>query len=154
MTDKIQEIVKALNEEHPTAEFSFGYLFNHPCPVDQQQWYVFTQVPTKDQPYSGGITRRSKYSCGGAGRMEEILADLKSGRFLRWLCDLRTRIGSPAHMRWHQKIHANDCPNCGSRSYSRGCERVSNVPNVLGDYKYREVNRCMDCKTAYPRVAA
>jgi hypothetical protein len=160
MSDQIQEIVKALNETYPTAEFSFGYLFNHPCPVERQQWYIFTQVPrAKDGAYWGHpFPNRHRYSCSGAGRMDQILKDLESPRFQKWLRDLREDIGSSRHTWWHQKTHANDCPECGRKPNSTGVQRVSETEKVgffsrYDGVRYREVNNCLHCRIKYPRVA-
>lgn len=136
MSQEIEQIVKQLNEEYPAAEFSFGYIFNHPFPVERQQWYIFTQVPTEKSASDGFVTRY-KYACMGAGHQEKILADLRSDRFLTFLRLLAVFIDTPRHQWWHQKIHANDCPKCGRK------------PNQIGND-----NICSDylCGERYPRM--
>jgi len=100
--DEIEAIVKDLNEKYPKARFSFGYLFNHPCPQDRQQWYMFTQVCCGN-PYDP-VPQRFRYAFNGKGYFDAILDETKSPSFEQWVEKVVSRIDSPENQSWLDRI--------------------------------------------------
>ena len=143
--EQIEQIVKHLNEDFPTAEFSFGYLFNHPCPVDEQQWYLFTQIPVSDDRWRTHQARH-RFAFSGAGHTDKLLAELTGDRFFAWMNRISGDMDTDRHRFWLQKIHLNDCPECGSRSWATGSRMKYGV--------YVDVCHCLQCDHRYDKKAA
>ena len=164
--DRIEQLIRNLNEDFPTAEFSFGYLMDLPCPKEKQRYYVFTQVPGPKSSFGSaqrfnwvckGMGSRFRYACRGAGDMEEILEDLNTGGFLGFMENLSGHIDSPEHKDWHYLIHANDCPQCGGKPCGTGVRRANERAREgsfvrYDGIRYQKINHCINCNVKYPLV--
>lgn len=103
--DTIQDVIKRLNLTFPGGEFSFGYLFDAPCPVEQQQWYVFTQVPLASDGlnWPGIFPRRHRYEFKVGSDIIEIHAESQGPAFHDWLMRLIDDYQKPRHLAWLEK---------------------------------------------------
>ena len=148
---QVESFVKDLNEQFPTAEFSYGYIGNCGPQFDDREWHVFTQVPLPDKAQTyRGVVRRHRFLFRD-GDSQNHLAEVQGERFDQWLDKVTSLIGSDAHQRWYRRIHQNDCPKCGSRSWNTTSRYVG---THYGRDKYIDVCRCTRCNHTYEKKGA
>jgi len=98
----VELTIESMNRVFPNGRFSFGYLFNYPCPVESQQWYVFSQVPTKSDGLSWGhpFPRRHRFAFKLGGAMTKLAEEIQSDHFIDWLKIVTDDYNRPRHQSW------------------------------------------------------
>lgn len=136
-SNMIRDYIQRLNEELPEAEFKYGYTGNWVSPTaDFRQHSIFTQVPTGED--RSIPPKRFKFNL--YGDPVDHIREIESDRFIAWLTKVKEAIGSSSQKWWHHRIHANDCPKCGSHNYNRGWSSILDC----------EVLICCRCDHRYP----